>query len=233
MRVAIHQPEHLPWAGFFHKMNSVDKYVVLDTVQFTKNNFQNRNKIYSKGDGYKWLSVPVGLKGHTSLTIADMNISQSSNVKWRASYWGKLEATYRRHPYYKSYKDRLKMIVFETEPHLMTLNMNFIEFFREELEIETELIFASSLDVDGRRSELLANICKKLGAQLYLSGSGGREYLNLKFFQESNIEVQYQDYIYPRYESQDYIPYLSAIDVLMNCGNEARDIILRNNENGY
>lgn len=228
MLVTIHQPENLPWLGFFHKMNLADRYVILDTVQFTKNNVQNRNKIFSENNDFSWVSVPVSLKGHTSLTLKDTLISNENNPKWKKTYWGKIENTYRKHPYFKEYSEELKGIILEDCTKLVDFNMKIVQFFRDKLGINTEIIMASDLGVTGARSDLLLDICKKTEATTYLSGPSGRDYLNKEIFAESNIGLDYHQFNHPTYEAKRFVKYLSTLDLLMNCGPESREILFGN-----
>ena len=225
MIVTIHQPEHIPWTGYFHKMAAADSYVVLDTVQFTKNNFQNRNKIYCPNKGWTWLSVPVDLKGHTNTTIRDIQIS-TSNPKWRESYWGKIHSNYNKHKYYEIFKEKIKNIVYSDYQTILELNLLFINFFREVLDIDTPIFMSSELEVKGVKTDLLLNICNKMNATTYLSGPSGKYYLDKEIFSNANISLDFHQYTPPEYSSPDYTPYMSSLDIIMNCGYGSRDIIL-------
>lgn len=226
MLITIHQPENLPWLGFFHKMALCDKYVVLDSVQFTKNNVQNRNKIFSEKNDYSWVSVPVSIKGHTSSVLANTKISSENNPKWKMSYWGKIESAYKSHPYFKIYHEELKDIIYKDEPYLVNFNMNLINFFRDKLDITTQIFRSSGLPVAGKRSDLLLSICEHLGATTYLSGPSGKNYLDKNIFQEKNIQIDYHQFEYPKYPARKYVKYLSTIDLLMNCGPESKKYLL-------
>lgn len=224
MLVTIHQPEHLPWPGFFHKMALAELYVVLDTVQFTKNNWQNRNRITSPGGAADWITVPVQLKGHTSSTIRDIDISTQQHA-WRKKYWGRIKNAYSRHRYFDLYSESLGAIVHRERSSLLELNMELIEFFRHVLGIDTPLVMASELDARGKRSDLLLHICQRLGASQYLSGPSGREYLDLPIFEQAGVEVLFHDFKPPVYSAPHYQPGLSTIDLLMNCGPESRQTL--------
>lgn len=219
MIATIHQPEHIPWLGFFDKMRKADLYVILDNVQFTKNNFQNRNKIFCPNNDWSWLTAPIMIEGHTSSKISDIPLS----ADWTKKYWNKLENSYRHHAYFSFYKDELKQIVFSDSKMLLELNLLYIHFFRKHLDINTPLIMASSLPVSGKRSELLANICKEVKATTYLSGPSGKDYLDFSFFQQNNIEVIYHSFKPEPYPSQKFIPYLSTLDLMFNVGPKAKD----------
>lgn len=220
MVVTIHQPEHIPWLGYFDKMKKADLYVILDNVQFTKNNFQNRNKIYCPTNEWTWLTAPVKIEGHISSLISEIPLGED----WNKKYWSKLENSYRHHPYYSLYIEEIRSIVFSDPKKILTLNLLFIEFFRRHLNIKTPLVRASELKATGKRSELLANICSEVKATAYLSGPSGRDYLDMSFFQNKNIEVIFHSYKPAPYPSQKFIPYLSTLDLLFNVGPNAKEL---------
>lgn len=221
MVVTIHQPEHIPWIGYFDKMLKADLYVILDNVQFTKNNFQNRNKIYCPTNQWAWLTAPVKIEGHLDSKIYDILLAED----WATKYWNKLENSYRKHPFYTKYCDEIKAIIFSNPDKLLDLNMQLIDFFRRTLNIETPIIRASSLKSGGKRSELLANICKELNASTYLSGPSGRDYLDLSYFEQENLKVAFHSYKPIPYPSPNYTPYLSTLDLIFNSGPQAREFV--------
>ena len=223
MLVTIHQPEHLPWTGFFHKMAQADQYVLLDTVQFTKNNWQNRNKLVDRGGRDFWATVPVLLKGHTSTTINDIRIDKSGD--WRSKYLSRIEESYRRHPFFDKYAAVLREIIMRPSERLVDLNYALIDFFRSELGIKNRICRASELGAIGKRSELLLDICRKLGAKNYLSGPSGRDYLDKDIFAKAEVKIIYHDFLPPVYSAPHYIPCLSTLDLLFNHGPRSAAIL--------
>ena len=181
MRVTIHQPEHFPYLGFFQKMKAADVFVILDSVKYKKNNFQNRNKIQLKSGEDSWITVPVE-KGSDFKLIKDVMtaVEQPSNHHrpWREKLVDKV-------------KTNLGVDLTDVYDHekLMDINMTSIRWCMDKLGIHTEIVYASSLDVDGHKSELLANILRKMGAKTYVSGPSGRDYLDMSFF--DGIEVEF------------------------------------------
>ena len=137
MRISIHQPEHMPWLGFFHKMASCDVFVLLDNVQFKKNNWQNRNRIVEWDGSLVWLTVPVLIKGHMETTIKDIRIN--NEISWRRKYWGRLRGAYCKHPYYDMNEEVLEGIIFGEDTFLRNLNYRLILFFRKALGIKTKI----------------------------------------------------------------------------------------------
>jgi len=187
MKIAIHQPEHLPWLGYFDKMAKVDLHVFLDNVQYRKNYFQNRNRIETG-----WLTVPVITRGHISSQIKDMRIDNTQ--PWQRKYWGKLSQCYSKCPHYKNHSDTIKSIVMSDYEFLVDINYAFIDFFKRCFAINTPTILASDLTVNGNKSDIILDICREMKANTYLSGLSGRKYLDLKKFQEAGIGIEFHDY---------------------------------------
>ena len=218
MIVSIHQPEHLPWLGFFNKLSNCDLFVILDNVQYRKNYFQNRNQIIGI-HGAHWISVPIETKGHTNKLIREMIIANKQQPKWRKRYISLIETNYRKHPYFYNIFPLIENIINRDYDNLTLLNMDLIQLFTKILDIETKIIYASELNVSGNKSDLILNICKKLESDNYLAGPSGRDYLNFEDFKKSNIKIHYNDFIHPKYKQSkqsDFVPFLSTLDLLMN-----------------
>ena len=224
MIVTIHQPEHMPWAGFFHKMSLADKYVILDNVQFKKNNWQNRNRIISRNGDAQWLTVPVMLKGHTESTIRDIKINEQDD--WRRKYWGRIHDSYCKYPYFSHYADQLKDVLNKRHSYIYELNCELISFFRNVLGINNEVVLASELSVQGNSSDLLVSIVKTVGGTTYLSGPDGSKYMDLDLFSKNNIEVIFHQFTPPNYTSDNgFIAGLSMLDLIMSHGEASASII--------
>ncbi len=223
MIVAIHQPEHLPWLGFFHKMALCDLYVVLDSVQFTKNNYQNRNRLIGQDGLVFWSTVPIRMVGHTEKRIADMELDNAQ--PWQRKTWGRIVEAYRRHPYFNALAPELELIFMGGHKRLVDFNLDLIEYFRHQLGIGVPMVRSSSMVVDGKRSELLLSICKSLGADTYLSGPSGRNYLEIDFFVASGVAIDYHVFEHPIYSAPNFQPYLSTLDLLFNHGPKSREIL--------
>ena len=188
MKVAIHQPEHFPYEGFFQKLKLVDIFVILDDVKFCKNNFQNRNKIKLLSGEEQWITVPVEKKA-TRKVIKDVVVSADGS--WRK----KINQTIIQN---------LKTDVSDIYMHdkLIDINMASINWVLERLHINTTFILSSSLKVDGKKSERLANILKTVGAKEYISGPGGKGYLEMSYF--DNVKVTFFEPIVKNYQSMLY-----------------------------
>lgn len=223
MVVTIHQPEHLPWLGFFHKMALCDAYVILDSVQFSKNNYQNRNRLIDQNGLVFWSTVPIRMVGHTEKRIADMEIVNSQ--PWQRKTWDRIASAYRHHTYFKTLAHEVESIFMGDHTRLVDLNIDLIEFFRRQLGICVPMVRSSTMKLNGSRSELLLSICKNLGADTYLSGPSGHSYLDKDLFLEAGVTLDYHTFKHPTYLAPTFQPYLSTLDLIFNHGWRSREIL--------
>lgn len=223
MIVSIHQPHYLPWTGYFDKMDMADRFILLDTVQFEKNGWQNRNRIKAP-DGWKWLTVPVNHRFGT--TIADTGIAGRRG--WERKHRNALAAWYAKASFYRRYSGWLDDIYCREWERLDELNGEMLRFFMSEIGIHTPVVRASSLgSLPVEPNERLVEMVRLLGGDIYLAGSGCGDYFRPEPFEEAGIAVIFQDYQpveYPQLYG-DFIPGLAIIDLLLNCGEETLGII--------
>lgn len=228
--VSIHQPGYLPWLGYFEKIASADMHVFLDTVQFEKNSFDNRNRIRSH-TGSIWLTVPVitrGKFGENYLNEAELDVKQP----WQNKHWKTLSLNYAKAPYFSKYADFFEETYNNEWKTLLKLNLHLTRYLLNQLGINTELVMASELAVDGKKSDLVLNICKKLEATTYLSGALGKDYLEIENFENNDIEVVFQQYLHPEYKQMfpGFVSHLSIVDLLFNHGPESLNILMNKKE---
>ena len=215
--VSIHQPAYLPWLGYFDKIRQADCFVYLDTVQFQKQSFQNRNKIRT-ADGWVWLTVPVETKGKLYDT-ALKDLAINNRIDWRRKHRAAIEMNYRKAPNFEAVMAWLGPVYDRDWARLSDLCFEMMVTVNRLLGIETEIVKASDLaEVDGSKGDLVLNLCRALGAERYLSGSLGRDYLDAAAFREAGIDLAYQDYTHPQYGQAypGFEPYMAAVDLLMN-----------------
>lgn len=220
MIVSIHQPAYLPWIGYFDKIKRCDLFIYLDTVQFQKNSFQNRNKIRTKS-GPIWLTVPVQTSGVLYETpLKELKIDNSRY--WQAKHLAALEMNYGRSPMSASVLPKLGAYYRRPYERLSDLCWEMLLNFNRMLGIETPIVRASSLaNVSGSKSSLILNLCRSVGATAYLSGSLGLQYLELEEFDAADIDVVFQEFKHPVY-AQNYSgfePYMGIVDLLCNVEN--------------
>ena len=217
MILSIHQPAYLPWLGYFEKILRSDLFVFLDTVQYEKNSFINRNKIKTS-HGASWLTIPVKTKGHISGSLLTTEIDDSQS--WRRKHLKSIEMNYKKSPFFESNFPRFQEITLKPETSLSELAWQQLKFWLDVFDIRTGVVRASDLPVESKKSDLVLDLCKHLGATTYLSGELGKNYLSESSFQESGIAIQYQNFnasAYPQLWG-DFIPCLSIVDYWMNCG---------------
>ena len=216
MLLTIHQPEHMPWLGFFDKMQKSETFIILDDVQYRKDYFQNRNKIVANIGEPRWITVTVE-KSSFSTKINEKKIFKGSR-NFPKVYKNLIYESYKHEKYFKTYSEELFNLIDNSNESLLGFNMNIINFFRKIFEINTPILFSSNLDGDGEKTDLNLSLCKKVGASEYLSGPAGKDYLDLESFKESNIKVSFHHFKQKSYLSKNYHPNLSSIDYLFRQG---------------
>ena len=232
MIVTIHQPHLLPWLGYFDRMRKADLFILLDDVQFERQNYQNRVRIKT-GQGPQWIIVPVHQRSQEE-RIGDKTIDNQREGRHR---WGRkaflsLKYAYQGAPYFRDYAGLLKEVLDARWEKLVDLDLLLIDFLRQALEIKTPMVRSSELKVPGQKSELVLGLCKAVGADAFLGGLGGsRAYLDEEAFREAGIRVEWQSFQHPRYEQhpcpERFIEGLTALDLLFNCGPESAALLRR------
>ena len=225
MIVAIHQPNYLPWLGYFYKIASCDMFVLLDNVQYSKNGFINRNKIKTP-QGTAWLTVGALTKGRYEQLINEVEINNS--LPWSSIHEKSISQGYSNAPYFKNYISFFEDIYHRKWEGLVDLNEALIKVICQILGIRSvEFTRASELNVPGQSTELLVNICKAVGSDTYLSGPSGQKYMDEELFEREGISLRYSDFKHPAYTQLwgDFIPNMSIIDLLFNEGGESLKIL--------
>lgn len=222
MIVTIHQPEHMPWLGFFDKVSGADLFVILDNVQFRKNYFQNRNRIKT-ADGSSWITVPVNRSIET--LINEVRIADDAG--WKRRWWNTVYLAYKRSRYFDMYAGGLEEALAIDTGLLSELNINLIKCLLRFMGISTRVMLASELGAQGKGSDMLLDICRKVGADGYLSGVSGKEYLKMDDFSKEGIDVSFQEFHHPIYRQlhEPFMPCMSAIDLLFNYGSASLEAI--------
>jgi len=226
MIVAVHQPQYLPWLGYFDKIDKADVFVLLDNVQFKKNEWQNRNKIKT-ANGWNWLTVPVLYKFPQLINEVEIN----NKEHWQHRQKQAIISNYRKTDYWEILGDFLEYIFSNHWQTISELNIGVVRKLAEILTIKTPLYVASELGkFPEEPDERLIAIAKYFGADTYLAGSGGRNYMNPEKYFEAGITLIYQDYHHPVYNQLfgAFEPFMSVIDLIFNHGNESLRILRGN-----
>ena len=227
MIVTAHQPAYLPWLGLLHKAALADTFVLVDTVQFEKDSFINRNKLRTP-HGWSWLTVPVSSTGHMTSTIRDLRIMQTP---WARKHWTAFRMLYGRVPFFADHAPFLEDTYGRQWELLVDLCEHILSYLFEAFGIRATVVRASTLSMVGRKSEFVLDLCRKTGAGTFIFGALGTQYANVDSFREAGINIVFQDYRHPTYP-QAYPGFqagMNAFDLLMNSGPESRRILLSEN----
>ncbi len=224
-KIAILQSNYIPWKGYFDIIASVDEFIFYDEMQYTKNDWRNRNKIKTP-NGLHWLSIPVATKGHIS---QDIKIKDAKIVdkKWAATHWNTIKQFYKKAPYFNAYSDIFENLYKECsqEEYLCKVNYKFIYAINKILEIKTKISFSQDYGLIEGKTERLVDLVKKAGGTEYLSGPAAKDYIEQECFKKADIKLSWMDYSgYPEYP-QLYPPFehgVSILDLIFNCGPQAR-----------
>ena len=232
-KVAISQSNYIPWIGYFHLISEVDEFIILDSAQFTRRDWRNRNKIYTS-TGPRWLTIPVETKGKYNQLIYETKISDEH---WCKNHWLKIYENYRKAEYFGLMSKYFEKFYLENkEIYLSNVNHELMKIVCELLEIETKISLCKHYSyVDDCATSKLMSICNSAGADIYLSGPAAKNYFDFEKSDKFGIEVEWMDYSrYPSYR-QLYQPFeigVSVIDLIFNVGPNAKKFLknLRNKE---
>lgn len=221
MRVVVLQPTYLPWMGYFGMIDIVDTFVFYNNVQFSVQSWQQRNKIKSANGNWIWLSVPIVHK--FGQNINDVRINNTTN--WKKKHWASIFQSYTKAPCFEEYKEEIERIFQIEWEYLSDLNISIIKKLSELLGLRIPEFMKSSDfgEITGQKTDRLLLVLEKIGADEYVSGPGAKDYIDIKGFKEKGIKLYWYEYQHPVYPQirGEFIPYLSAIDLLFNTGNEA------------
>ena len=222
-RVGIIQSNYIPWKGYFDFIDSVDHFVLLDDVQFTRRDWRNRNRIKTK-DGLQWLTIPVDVKGKYHQSIAETRISSGS---WGAEHAAALRHAYARAPHFREEWAAVEPVYARCASldRLAPVNRAFIEHAMSRLDIRTPISSSLDFDLTPGKNERLIGICTQLGATEYLSGPAAQEYMDEAAWNAAGIDVKYKSYGgYPEYPQMHagFEHFVSVLDLLFNAGPDAR-----------
>ena len=220
------QSNYIPWKGYFDYINSVDEFFFYDDVQYTKQDWRNRNMIKSP-KGLEWISVPAGSKTRNRL-ICEVEIKDHS---WQKSHWGKIMQYYREAPYFKMYKDFFEDIYLGTQwTNLSDMNQTIIKRIAKELlDIKTKFDDSRRFNLSGSKEERYIPLLKQVGCTTFISGPSAKSYLTHESMEKEGIILEWMSYEgYPEYH-QLYPPFehrVSIIDLIFNEGPNMKDYML-------
>lgn len=223
MIVAVHQPQYLPWLGYFDKIDRADIFVLLDNVQFKKNEWQNRNRIKT-ANGWQWLTVPVMYKYPQLINEVEIN----NKDKWRHRQRQAIISNYKKASYWSLLEEFFEEIFSSEWQYISQLNIHVVKRLAGLLGITTPIHVASELgefpeDPDDR----LIALTKHFDADIYLAGGGGKGYMDMEKYTQSGVKVIFQEYKHPVYNQLfgDFKPFMSVVDLIYNHGEKSLEIL--------
>ncbi len=218
-RVAVLQSNYIPWKGYFDLIASVDEFIFYDDVQYTKNDWRNRNMIKTP-QGVQWLSIPVGAS--ISRLIREVEIADPAAG---SRHWARLVANYGRARHFAEVAAWLAPLYLESPwRRLSDVNQRLVNAICEAIGIRTLRRSSSDYRLEGGRSARLVSLCRQAGASVYVSGPAARSYLDVGEFDAAGITVEWFDYqSYPEYPQLwgPFVHQVSMVDLLFNCGAQA------------
>ena len=223
-RVAVIQSNYIPWKGYFDIIHEVDLFIFYDDVQYSKNDWRNRNKIKT-AQGLHWLTIPVGSPDHRLICEIE-----PANDWWPRKHWATIQQSYGRSPHFLRYRSFFEHFYLAAKwTNLSELNQFLIKTISMDfLGIRTEFRDSREFCPTGIKADRLLDLLRKAGATSYLSGPSAKDYLDEQDFVGAGIELVYKDYSgYPEYVQQfpPFVHSVSVIDLLFNCGPESPDFI--------
>ena len=224
MKVAIHQPHYFPWEGYLNKIESVDKFILMDEVQLTDSSNMYRHRLLALSGEEKFITIPFLKEDYKRKPYREIKINDSIN--WRERQLNFIKENYKHSLYY----DEVMNIVYNVlkVPHvfLCDLVIGTIRALCDVFDIHTELVLQSDLQYprDSKKNQLVLELCKSVNADFYLSGNGARKYMELEPFEDESIHVEFQQFsqsVYTQIHSNPvFIPGLSILDMLFSVGVE-------------
>jgi hypothetical protein len=227
MIIAIHQPQYLPWLGYFDKMDQADAFCYLDNVQYKKNEWQNRNRLKT-AQGWQWVTVPV--KYRFPQKIIEVTLNEA--VKWQHKQLQALVTNYKKSLYFDDYFPIFESALKQDFDSIADVNIHMITQIREILGFNSKpVVRASELSLSEDPTGRLIDICKHFCGDTYLAGQDGANYMDMEQFGKSGIKVITQKYDHPVYPQcfGDFQSHMSIVDLIFNCGPESLDIIRTGN----
>jgi hypothetical protein len=222
--IVVLQPGYLPWLGFFDQLRRADVFVYYDDVQYDKHGWRNRNRIKTQ-TGPLWLTVPVRHRGLGLPSIADVEIDR--RTAWPRKHVVSIRQAYANAPFLGDYLPALEELLQRSWERLVDLDIAVVDLMASWFGLAPRIERSSALTIGGDKTERLVNICRHFGASTYLSGAAARDYLDVARFEQSGVHVEWQQFDHPVYPQLHgaFIPYLSALDLLLNCGSAASAIL--------
>lgn len=237
MIVASLQPAYLPWLGFFEQIHRADVFILYDDILYNHRTWRNKNHIKTP-DGKFRLTVPIVHK-HGQL-IKDARIDNLNNKHWRKSHWGAISSAYGRAPYFREHAQFFQKVYAAQWDNLVELDTKTIKYISSQLGLTTPIYLSSELGIEkeflkyhkGRdtKNARILFLMKFLNGRVFYEGWAGKDYIDTEYLLRNGVTVEYQNYQHKEYNQLfgSFIPYLSVIDLLFNCGNKSLEVLTAN-----
>ena len=230
MILTAHQPGYLPWIGLFHKIALSDTYVIFEDVQFVPKHTDSRNKVKTR-TGPQWLTVPCDRGDHFNTKIKDVRIQDGN---WRRKHWRTIELAYAKAPHFEEHREFFRDLYNVPWKLLVGLNTVILDYMLNAFGIRVAIDRASHCGFEGKSADLVLDMCLKMEADTYIFGKNGRNYMGeagVRKFEKAGVRVVFQDYKHPVYPQLhgEFLPYMSAIDLLFNMGPDSYGVIMSGN----
>ena len=190
-KLLVMQSNYIPWRGYFDAFNLVDEVVILDNVQYTKNDWRNRNKIKTP-DGVEWLTIPVEQKGKFGQNIDEVH---TKDLNWAKKHWRSIEVNYAKSPYFNDFGPQIQSLYEGIDSNnLSQINLKFIHRICELFNVETKITMSTDFSLSQDKNQRLVELCKKTQSNVYYSGPAAKSYLDLDMFNDAEINIKFLDY---------------------------------------
>lgn len=226
MLVSIHQSHYMPWLGYLDKIDRADVFILLDDVQFEKNDWQNRNRILTPG-AWQWITVPVSFTfGHRL-----MDVACAEQDRWPRKHWQALKSAYGRCPFFKEYSEPFEAMYHRSYERLVEANAACLNAILDGFGIRTRIVKSSDFGLASHSTERLIGLCQAVKGDQYLYGGHGKDYMDMAAFERSGIQSIDQAFAHPRYPQRvgnkdvAFTPGMAAVDLLFNAGPQALSIL--------
>ncbi len=225
-KVAILQSNYIPWKGYFDIINYVDEFIIYDEAQYTRRDWRNRNLIKTR-QGLRWLTIPVKVKGRYIQTIRETKVL---NDKWAEKHWKSIRYNYHKSEYFDDYSEVFEQAYIKASEmeFLSEINLLFIELINSILGIRTEISQTRDYQLNGDKNQKIISVCRQTGADVYVTGPAGMNYIDIKLFQDNNISLYVMDYSayreYPQLEPP-FMHNVSVLDLIFNTGPDALEYL--------
>lgn len=227
--LTAHQPSYLPWLGYFHKIALSDVFCYYESVQYQRGDFVTRNRVKTSTGSAIWLTVPVLTGGRLDVAIDELVIDNAR--RWQRKHWEAIRHGYARAPYYSRYAPRLEPLFARPCTNFADLMHDMLVALLELLGVTVSIVRMREFSFEGTGTARIADMCRQLGADIFLFGAFGRRYAQLPVLERAGVFPYFQSYVHPTYSQPDgaFSSHLSIIDLLFNEGPRSLDVLMSGN----